>query len=139
MSDVVKRLREAGILPLHLRLLRLEAADEIERLDAAWSNCSRACARVQGERDAARAEIERLRALLPPEDAELPSWQELAQALKADNDKLRGEIERLRAQLHEVREIYANMEGFIPETAPEGYCLQTLKQMYNAAKEKRDE
>ena len=35
---------------------------ERDELDAAWSNCSRACARVQGERDAARAEIEQLKA-----------------------------------------------------------------------------
>jgi hypothetical protein len=35
--------------------------------------------------------------------------------------------------LAEIREIYCNMEGFIPETAPEGYCLQEIKKMYDVA------
>jgi len=35
--------------------------------------------------------------------------------------------------LKEIREIYAGMEGFIPETAPEGYCQHIIKQMYEAA------
>lgn len=36
------------------------------------------------------------------------------------------------ARLHEVREIYAGMEGFIPETAPEGYQQRIIQQMYEA-------
>ena len=37
------------------------------------------------------------------------------------------------AQLHEVQEIYTGMEGgFVPETAPEGYCLRIIEQMYKA-------
>ena len=42
-------------------------------------------------------------------------------------------IERLEAQLHEVREIYTGSDGFIPETAPEAYCLRVMEQMYQAA------
>lgn len=37
--------------------------------------------------------------------------------------------------LCEIREIYCNMEGFIPETAPEGYILQEIKRMYDTAVE----
>lgn len=33
--------------------------------------------------------------------------------------------------LEECREIYAGMEGFISETAPEAYCQQTIKKMYD--------
>jgi hypothetical protein len=43
------------------------------------------------------------------------------------------EIERLRGALREVFEHWAGSEGFIPETAPEGYLLQLTKRMANAA------
>jgi len=49
-------------------------------------------------------------------------------------DLLRIELNTVKTKLHEVREIYAGMEGFIPETAPEGYCLRIIRQMYDAAK-----
>ena len=39
----------------------------------------------------------------------------------------------LRVQLHEVSEIYTGSDGFIPETAPEAYCLRVMEQMYQAA------
>ena len=38
-------------------------------------------------------------------------------------------IERLRAALQEVFEMWAGSEGFIPETAPEGYLLELIKKM----------
>ena len=41
---------------------------------------------------------------------------------------------KAEARLHEVHEIYAGMEGFIPETAPEGSCLSIIKKMAKAAK-----
>ena len=42
-------------------------------------------------------------------------------------------IQSLEAMLHEVREVYAGMDGFIPQTAPEGYLQRIVKQMYEAA------
>ena len=39
------------------------------------------------------------------------------------------EIERLRAALREIFEMWAGSEGFIPETAPEGYLLELIKKM----------
>jgi hypothetical protein len=39
------------------------------------------------------------------------------------------EIERLRAALRGVYEVYAGSDGFIPETAAEGYQQQIIKQM----------
>lgn len=35
--------------------------------------------------------------------------------------------------LEEIREIYAGMDGFVPETCPEGYQQRLLKQMYDIA------
>ena len=43
------------------------------------------------------------------------------------------EIERLREALREVFEHWAGSEGFIPETAPEGYLLQLTKRMADTA------
>jgi hypothetical protein len=37
------------------------------------------------------------------------------------------------ARLARVREIYAGMDGFIPQTAAEGYCLKIIKDMAHAA------
>ena len=45
-------------------------------------------------------------------------------AAKADN-------ERLRAALREAYEVYAGSDGFIPETAGEGYQQQIIRQIVN--------
>ena len=42
------------------------------------------------------------------------------------------ELAELRERIHEACEVYAGMEGFIPETAPEAYCLRVIEQMYQA-------
>lgn len=70
---------------------------------------------------ALEAENERLR-----EDRD--DWEGRYDALYTD-----GPLHRLESRLHEVREIYAGMEGFEPETAPEAYCLRIIDQMYKAA------
>ena len=49
------------------------------------------------------------------------------EALSADN-------ERLRDALREVFEQWAGSEGFIPETAPEGYLLHLTKRMADIAR-----
>jgi len=49
------------------------------------------------------------------------------------NLKQRELIDSLRAQLHEVREIYTGMDGFVPKTAAEGYALRIILNMYDAA------
>ena len=43
-------------------------------------------------------------------------------------------IEALEAALREVFEEWAGSEGFIPETAPEGYLLQLTKRMADIAR-----
>ena len=45
------------------------------------------------------------------------------------NQELHSENARLREGLREVFEQWAGSEGFIPETAPEGYLLQLIKRM----------
>lgn len=49
------------------------------------------------------------------------------------------ENDELRSRNHEAREIYTGMEGFVPETAPEGYCLRIIEQMYSALAAARGE
>ncbi len=44
------------------------------------------------------------------------------------------EIKRLREALREVFEQWAGSEGFIPETAPEGYLLHLTKRMADIAR-----
>ena len=48
-------------------------------------------------------------------------------------EALSAENERLREALREVFEEWAGSEGFIPETAPEGYLLQLTKRMADIA------
>lgn len=43
------------------------------------------------------------------------------------------QLAEARGQLHEIVEIYAGMDGFIPETAGEGYLQRILREMYRAA------
>ena len=52
-------------------------------------------------------------------------------AIKAE--ELEAERGRLREALHEIAETWAGSDGFIPETAPEGYLQHLLKQMYSIA------
>ena len=41
----------------------------------------------------------------------------------------------LKARIQAAIEVYAGMEGFIPETAAEGYCLRIIEQMNKALQE----
>jgi len=49
--------------------------------------------------------------------------------------QIRDRVEAAERRLHEVREIFTGMDGFIAETAPEGYLQRICRQMYDAAKE----
>ena len=44
-------------------------------------------------------------------------------------------IAELQKRIHEAQEIYAGMEGFMPETAHESYCLRIIEQMNKALQE----
>jgi histone acetyltransferase (RNA polymerase elongator complex component) len=45
---------------------------------------------------------------------------------------LTARVEELEERIHEASEIYIGMDGFTPETAPEGYQQRILQQMYDA-------
>ena len=45
-------------------------------------------------------------------------------------EKAEAERDELREALEEIREIYAGMDGFIPETAPEGYLQRIIEKMW---------
>lgn len=47
--------------------------------------------------------------------------------------RLKAECDALKRRLDIVREVYAGIEGFLPQTAPEGYCLRIIEQMAHAA------
>ena len=52
--------------------------------------------------------------------------------------KLRDENMLLRQAMHDIYEVYAGSEGFIPETCPEAYLQDRIKEMaYIAGKHKR--
>lgn len=68
--------------------------------------------------DEAKALVERLRDFVIAEDI----------------DAAADRIEALEAGLREVFEEWAGSEGFIPETAPEGYLLQLTKRMADIAR-----
>ena len=44
-----------------------------------------------------------------------------------------------QARIQAAIEVYAGMDGFIPETAAEGYCLRIIEQMNEALQESDDE
>ena len=71
-----------------------------------------------------RAEVEKLRQVL--ENTQQARVLQGKAITDASN-----EIERLRAALREAYEVYAGSDGFIPETAGEGYQQQIIRQMVN--------
>jgi hypothetical protein len=49
-------------------------------------------------------------------------------------NKLKAQCDELKNKLHEIAEIYIQRESGLPETAPEAYLLQELKEIYSIAK-----
>ena len=50
-------------------------------------------------------------------------------------EALHNKIDEQQARIQAAIEVYAGMEGFIPETAAEGYCLRIIEQMNEALQE----
>jgi len=121
---------------------RIATADAVRALDAIAATI----ARLEQERDAARK--------VRDEVAEsIHTLTQRAEAAEAERDKLKwqvkvfqdaftasetlrnaaeGDAAKLSEALREALEIYAGMEGFIPQTAPEGYCLEIIRKMAHA-------
>ena len=85
------------------------------------------------------AEIERLKAIevkYVELQAELSTAKAFIHLKSNECEGVRAELERYKAQLHEVREIYIGMDGWIPKYASEAYALRIIKQMYEEALDK---
>ena len=66
------------------------------------------------------------------------SAHHLAQASEHIKDQERT-IATQQARIQAALEVYAGMEGFIPETAAEGYCLRIIDEMNKALQETNHE
>ena len=54
----------------------------------------------------------------------------LGQALlEEDRESSEEQISQLRMAMHDIYEVYAGSEGFIPETCPEAYLQERMKEM----------
>ena len=61
-------------------------------------------------------------------------WEAGRAAERESSDEL---ISRLRMAMHDIYEVYAGSEGFIPETCSEAYLQERMKEMaYIAGKHK---
>ena len=63
----------------------------------------------------------------------LDGCDEVLDAIRAHFKPLAARVSQLEAALREIFEMWAGSEGFIPETAPEGYLLELIKKMADRA------
>ena len=57
--------------------------------------------------------------------------------IEEDRESSEEQISQLRMAMHDIYEVYAGSEGFIPETCPEAYLQERMKEMaYIAGKHK---
>lgn len=96
--------------------LAKEALDEISRLKAEME-------KAEAERDAAKEDVKALERLMQGQERGVEHLQRELEKAEAKRDELREALE-------EIREIYAGMDGFIPETAPEGYLQRIIEKMW---------
>lgn len=62
-------------------------------------------------------------------------WEGIQQSGRLSYDIRQGAEEAWdfqQARIEAALEVYAGMEGFVPETAPEAYCLRIIEQMAKA-------
>jgi hypothetical protein len=85
---------------------------------------------TQADRDAVKAYYVETGFVADQKGLEQAFARHRMEAMKA----LSAENERLREALKEVFEAWAGSEGFIPETAPEGYLLYLTKRMAHIAR-----
>lgn len=71
---------------------------------------------------------EKYRRLAALPEKKIPYLEELM-------NQQRERMHDLAMRIHHAKEVYIGMDGFKPETAPEGYCLKLLKEMYDELKE----
>ena len=89
-----------------------------------WAKLFRECAWLLRKKD---CENKQLR-------DDLDTWKSVfpdiaPESVLPDRSKIEEENKRLRTALRDAYEVFAGSDGFIPETAAEGYLLQIIKQM----------
>jgi hypothetical protein len=94
--------------PQNMTIALREAAKELDRLQA--GGCARDQSTTQYCAEAARLAVE-------------------SEQNRIDLEEYRRDVERLTAALRGAYEVFAGSDGFIPETAAEGYQQQIIKQM----------
>ena len=87
--------------------------DHIAKLDKLWLASERQLADVQVENDRLRVGVQEQRV-----------------------QRLSKYVDELEARIHDACEVYAGMEGFMPEHAETAYVLHVINEMY---KELQDE
>ena len=87
---------------------------------------------ARAERDEAKASIKAL-------EKEQSAWRKFTDEANRTLEAADKKIATLQARIQAALEVYAGMEGFIPETAAEGYCLRIIEQMNEALQESDDE
>lgn len=90
----------------------------ISDIGCAWELCNQAAAKIEHLLEEAEFNY------MAGYDAAKDDYRDMLQERE-------NEIERLRSALREAYEVYAGSDGFIPETASEGYQQQVIKQMVN--------
>ncbi len=124
MPETPEELRNAELYRLRAEVaaLRQQQADDQETISASAVELRKL-----------RAEVARLQGLLEAKDELLSTPSYAAANWRRAHKEVAAERDRLRARLHAVTEVYAGMDGFIPQTAPESYLQRIVKQMYDAA------
>ena len=72
-------------------------------------------------------------------EKEQSAWRKFTDEANRTLEAADKKIATLQARIQAALEVYAGMEGFIPETAAEGYCLRIIEQMNEALQESDDE
>ena len=65
-------------------------------------------------------------------EKEQSAWRKFTDEANRTLEAADKKIATLQARIQAALEVYAGMEGFIPETAAEGYCLRIIEQMNKA-------
>lgn len=106
--------------------------DENNKLRAQVDTAAEMLREVKTRNTDLRAENERLKTSgIAEVAAHNPSVMDWIHHWEGRTLKAEAENEKLRAALREAYEVYAGSDGFIPETAGEGYQQQIIRQMVN--------
>jgi uncharacterized small protein (DUF1192 family) len=101
----------------------------LERPDGGAVSASKAVKKMAATIARLEAEVERLNTELSFALTDLNTARQDNASFGPEFKRLKAEVERKDAALRDAYEVYAGSDGFIPETAAEGYQQQIIKQM----------